>query len=529
MELNRRLFFLVLALLQAVAGSSQHAGYRSFHNVIAGAGATTVSAFAQDSLGMIWFGTNKGLVSYDGYVTQAHHGRNDSTNTYVYSIVVLDNRLLCLGTDYGVLFYDYQNDSYLPNATRFPSDVRTLLLDGNDLWIGSLKGLYRYRLDSKRLESFAGDAAGGRPKLTVYALAKQGSDLYIGTYNGLYRKRDGAQSIDAVSLSTRHGRSNFFVNSLLADTAEGSVWVGTEGALYRYDPSTSSTAEAVPLHDQSVKSLAMDRHRMLLAGTDAGIYVYDPKKQTAATVVHDARNEKSLANNIVWAIFADREGNWWFGTDYGTSVASGRPVFQTVPIYEVTGIGEGNRFYNILRDSRGRYWLGGTNGIILTDTLGAAHAAPAWYRMGDSRYPLAHNRIRDIYEDIDRQVWIATDGSINRYDEATRGFDRYTIVNQSRTANANWAYDLFEDRHRRLWIATYLGGIFVVEALSVIGQVGYFKYTTRKYGQGRRLLKMAPLHHHFEKSGWTESKIIVRFWILGLLCSLIAFSTLKIR
>jgi len=473
MELNRRLIFLIWGLLQTVPGLTQPLGYRSFQNVIAGAGATTVSAFAQDSLGMMWFGTNKGLVSYDGYVTQAHHGRNDSTNTYVYNIVVLNSRLLCLGTDYGVLFYDYQSDRYLPSTVSFPSDVRTLLLDDNDLWIGSLKGLYRYELDGKRLESFTGDATDDdQPKLTVYALAKLESDLYIGTYNGLYRKQDGVQSIGAVSLSTQHSRSNFFVNSLWVDTAEGTVWVGAEGALYRYDPTTTETTEAIPLHNQSVKSLAMDRHGMLLAGTDAGIYIYDPGKQSAVTVVHDARNDRSLANNIVWAIFTDREGNWWFGTDYGTSVTSGRPVFQTIPIYEVTGIGEGNRFYNILRDSRGRYWLGGTNGIIRTDTLGARRTAPAWYRMGDSRYPLSHNRIRDIYEDIDRQIWIATDGSVNRYNEATHGFDRYTIVNQTRTANANWAYDLFEDRNRRLWIATYLGGIFVVDKQRLMAASG---------------------------------------------------------
>ena len=79
------------------------------------------------------------------------------------------------------------------------------------------------------------------------------------------------------------------------------------------------------------------------------------------------------------------------------------------------------------------------------------------------------------------------------------------------------------------FVLAIVGGVFVVEALSVLGQVGYFKYTARRFGQGKRLLRMAPLHHHFEKSGWTESKIIVRFWILGLLCSLIAFSTLKIR
>jgi phospho-N-acetylmuramoyl-pentapeptide-transferase len=74
-----------------------------------------------------------------------------------------------------------------------------------------------------------------------------------------------------------------------------------------------------------------------------------------------------------------------------------------------------------------------------------------------------------------------------------------------------------------------IGGVFVVEALSVMGQVAWFKYTARRYGRGRRLLLMAPLHHHFEKAGWAESKVIMRFWILGILCSLAAFSTLKIR
>ncbi len=73
------------------------------------------------------------------------------------------------------------------------------------------------------------------------------------------------------------------------------------------------------------------------------------------------------------------------------------------------------------------------------------------------------------------------------------------------------------------------GGIFVAEALSVMAQVGWFKYTRRRYGQGRRLLRMAPLHHHFEKAGWAESRIVMRFWILGILCSLLSLATLKIR
>src|SRR5688572_13128307 len=79
------------------------------------------------------------------------------------------------------------------------------------------------------------------------------------------------------------------------------------------------------------------------------------------------------------------------------------------------------------------------------------------------------------------------------------------------------------------FLLAIVGGVFVVEALSVMAQVVWFKYTARRTGKGQRLLKMAPLHHHFEKSGWSETKVIFRFWILGVLCSLIAFSTLKIR
>jgi phospho-N-acetylmuramoyl-pentapeptide-transferase len=74
-----------------------------------------------------------------------------------------------------------------------------------------------------------------------------------------------------------------------------------------------------------------------------------------------------------------------------------------------------------------------------------------------------------------------------------------------------------------------MGGIFVVEALSVMLQVGWFKFTKRRYGTGRRIFKMAPLHHHFEKSGWKESQVVVRFWIITMLLCLVGLASLKLR
>jgi phospho-N-acetylmuramoyl-pentapeptide-transferase len=78
-------------------------------------------------------------------------------------------------------------------------------------------------------------------------------------------------------------------------------------------------------------------------------------------------------------------------------------------------------------------------------------------------------------------------------------------------------------------VLAIMGGIFVVEALSVMLQVSWFKFTRKKYGEGRRLLKMAPLHHHFEKSGWKETQVVVRFWIITMLLCLVGLSTLKLR
>ncbi len=74
-----------------------------------------------------------------------------------------------------------------------------------------------------------------------------------------------------------------------------------------------------------------------------------------------------------------------------------------------------------------------------------------------------------------------------------------------------------------------MGGVFVAETLSVMVQVAYFKYTKRRYGEGRRILRMAPLHHHFEVGGWKETQVVVRFWIITMMLVLVGLATLKLR
>ena len=74
-----------------------------------------------------------------------------------------------------------------------------------------------------------------------------------------------------------------------------------------------------------------------------------------------------------------------------------------------------------------------------------------------------------------------------------------------------------------------MGAVFVAEVLSVMLQVGWFKFTKKRYGVGRRIFKMAPLHHHFEKSGWNESQVVIRFWIITMMLCLVGLASLKLR
>tara|TARA_B100000900_G_scaffold414065_1_gene439648 strand:- start:17772 stop:18986 length:1215 start_codon:yes stop_codon:yes gene_type:complete len=82
---------------------------------------------------------------------------------------------------------------------------------------------------------------------------------------------------------------------------------------------------------------------------------------------------------------------------------------------------------------------------------------------------------------------------------------------------------------RKELLIPVLCGIFLVENLSVMLQVGYFKYTKKKFGEGKRIFKMAPLHHHFQKLGMHESKIVTRFWIVGVMLAILTIVTLKLR
>lgn len=457
---------IVLFLLTAVilsTGFAQRSKYRTFENIKLEAGASVISYFLQDSLGIIWVGTNRGLYSYDGYSLQAHFAYNDPTNTQIHCGVLIDQVHLFLGADSGLLIYDTETDSYEEATVKFPTDIRTMARQGDTLWLGTLNGLYAYSLTHKELKLYDPEQYPGFPHKTVYSMALSADgQLYVGTYDGLCYYIPSEDRFQEIDLPRFPGKNNQFVNSLLLDESHQCLWVGMEGGLLKYNWPENSVTKVEGVQDNSVKSLCLDADGRLLAGTDNGLYLY-AEEEPVQHVMHDSRNPNSLQNNIIWNIFSDRSQNIWLGTEAGISLFRNNRAMAFVPISEITGTGDGNQFYSIYRDSRGYFWFGGTNGIIRVERQGANWLNPIWYTTDSETFPLPHGRIRHILENSQGELWIATDASVLRYDYARKQFVQVNILDQTGEFNTNWAYNLLEDEQQNLWIATCLGGVFVMD------------------------------------------------------------------
>ena len=437
--------------------------------------ANTVFTILQDSEGLIWFGTNQGLYDFDGYHCHPHYHTGARSNSHIYCGVEMDKKFY-LGSELGILIYDIKKNDYIPCDNNFPIEVRALSADNGMLWIGTLNGLFRYDPANNVIENFSKEI----PHTTVYSLLQvKNGDLYIGTYDGLCRRSHATGKTEEIALPRVAGRRNLFVNSMAADEKNGRIWIGSEGALYKYDLSSNEATEIPALRGNSIKSLALNEEGDVIAGTDNGLFIHN--QSGTRHYQHDSRLPKSLSNDVVWSLFVDKDDNIWAGTEYDVSLAVNNQKIEVTSIGHLTGRGDGNRFYTLFRDSRDYLWLGGTNGIIRYKN---GHSR--WYMMGDEKNPISHNRVRDIFEDANANLWVATDGSINRFDFNKEQFINYSIIDETGTFNSNWSYAILEDNNHNLWVGSYLGGIHMIERDRLIASPG-MATATRSYNTNNGL------------------------------------------
>lgn len=463
------LFILLNFLIIPNAIFAKNINSESFENIYLEGDATTVTCFAQDQSGLMWFGTNNGLYSFDGF--QINDYSHISEKTRIHCMLVLDASIMCIGSDNGLSFFNYQNDKLINKSIKFPMNIRSLCLIGDDLWIGSVNGLYQYNLKTETLDSIS-VGVNGIPHKTIYSLAKMDNQMYVGTYNGLVKYDVTKKEFTTIHLSNTPKKNNQFINALLYDSLSHKLWVGSEGALSELNTENSEIKIWPQFDNNSVKTLALDSSNNLLVGTDDGLFICDLKTSETDHLIHDSRNNQSLINNIIWSIFRDSRKNVWIGTDFNISLARFNESTKIIPISQITGVGDGNRFFKLKKDSKNRYWLGGSNGLILALDL-ENHTHNKWFRMGHT-LSLAHNRIRDIYETPDDNVFIATDASIALFDESKQQFKFYSIQDSTFTYNSNWSYNIIEDNKGYLWVATCMGGVFILDKSKLLKSNGTY-------------------------------------------------------
>ena len=441
------LFTFILALLSALTSA------QTFSN-IAIAEASTVCSIAQDEQGMVWLGTENGLYSYDGYRTIPHNTAADGTvvATRIHSMLVSHN-IIYMGTERGLLVYDIRSGRYKQPLGQSPKDIRAVAMHQGRLWMGSATGLYSCSLAANdiRLEN--------RQPQNVYSLLSTPRGLLVGTIDGLALRSPGG-SIRRIPIG--NGLQPL-VNALAPDRGTHAVWIGTEGALYRYG--WHSFQPVAPLTGNSIKSLALHGDN-IYAGTDNGMFIYNKVSNHISHALHDSRSARSIANNIVWAVFNDRWGNLWAGTDQGVSAIQRRPFYTYTPLSDITHTGDGNCLHLIFRSADNMLWLGGTNGLI---AYSATHgflpdmgADIAWYRQTSTAHYMSHNRVRRVYSDGEGRVLVCTDHGLNIYNPLNRQMRNVIVTDPSRRYSTAWAYDVVDDGRGRYWICSYMGGVFVV-------------------------------------------------------------------
>lgn len=469
-----------------------------FKNVSVPPSAYTVMGICQDRKGMMWLATGDGLYSYDGYSLHLHPLDGIKGRLGLRAVSLIDDHYLCLGSlSRGVLVFNLRTGRWEDPFPELHSihSVTMLKVYGGYLWIGTnVSGVYAFHLRTRKLRKCK--LPKSFPDITAFEGA--GNSVYFSSVAGLCSVDLATWKVTLVLVPG----NNPFVNTLFWDHQARRLLVGMENYVYSYDPRLHQMRPLLLQPGNVFKSIQKDLHGNLFFGTDAGLILYDPRTHQAEHFLHDTKDARSIGSNIVWQIITDREGNLWMATEKGVSLLQRNLPYQLVPLYDLTGSGEGNTITQMLYDSKGRLWMGGDNGIILYDGR-----ETIWFNANNPSHHLAHNRIRRIVENKDHDIWLASDGSIARFDETTRQFVYYHVVTPD-GRHADWCYGVQEDERGRLWLNTWASGLLLVNKKQLMANGPHRPFVARPlkgfdYQDSRKLVQDVIMDGH--GSAWVSS------------------------
>jgi len=431
------LLFLLAMMLSIGVCSAVPFNYLSFNNFNQVTQKLSVRSITQDHNNVIWLATESGLYSYDGYLLREHQITFDVAsrpNMEAFSqnlnFIIADGDSLLLGSDDGIIVFRLAD--YTANRLDYAQGetVNAIYRHEDQLWVVTETSVY---CNQQRLAHHLGSITGS-------GLGTLG--IFIGTSEGVCLIAYNDFRLERIQAPIKKPKTFLPVYN------NGMFWIGNEEKLILWDDSNLNVSfeVAIPV----AKKLFSDRQGNVLVCTDNGLYIIAPNREVSV-VRHDARSLNSLAGDVVWNLFSDVDDNLWVCTNAGISFVNFSPRLLRLPLPIFTGEGQGNQIFCIYFDTHGRFWFGGTNGLIRIDDYRHNFRQSRWYRMGDEHYPIHHNRIRTITEDSHGRIWVGGDGGLMYFDELTQQFDRLLIAEDDN----NWVYDIQEDKDGTFQVTTY--------------------------------------------------------------------------
>ena len=440
-------FFLTANLSWANSHITNKSTQLEWKNIDVDGQRAAVFCIYSDSRGIMWLGTSKGLFLFDGANTHSIH-QQQLSDFQVYTIVEHANSLI-LGTNRGLIICHTNDFKIEAIPSRLCGEIRCMLNNGNELFLGSLNGLYAYNYKSKKIKNIGV----GLPHHSVYSLFRDSrGNLYVGTYNGLAIYNKLSKRFSAINSPVCfHDSQRSFINCMLESQDHHTLFIGTGKGLLKYNPLIGEWTIQKNIEKNVIKSLSYDKKGNLLIGTNMGLYY--KKNGHILSYKRNTYKPTSLAGNQIWTIMTDAANNIFVGHGQGLSIAANSSTSHNIKINTLISSEESNEILTIHRDRKGGLWFGGTNGVIIQKTDGHS----TYFRLASS-ITTEGNCVRSITEDTNGIIWLSTDGGIYRYNSDKNNFDVFFLEDTKHRHISNWIYSTCQVGSN-LWIGSYLGGV----------------------------------------------------------------------
>lgn len=458
MNLKLNLILLLLALPFWCSQAQMNDPYLEFEDI--DQSGISVTTLFQDDLGQLWVCTLDGMYIYDGNTVRRSKNRisSDLSSRFLRCYYKINSEEYYIGSENGIYLLNLRTDSFALIPQTAGIDVRIMAkLDETTFWLGTMDGVLKFNTETMRAEKV--NEIASYPVVSIQ-YNKEKKTVYFSNDNGFYVYDLLSQTYTFVPLPAK-GAKSYLVHAMTYDNIHNCLWVGAENVFFKYDIATGEFEKKKLSSDNTINVITVDISGYVWVGTDSGVCVYNPDTDRENTFQSTSQNIRG----VVWAIFEGRKGTMWVGTDGGLSLYKKNPSVQIHRWEELCGSRERNRMTCMLKDSRGNYWFGGTNGL---GRLAPGRKQIDWYKISGSGHYIIHNRIRCIYEDYEGDLWVGTNESINRFDYNKGFFTHYTIMDSTRTRNADWCQSIVGDEFGKLWISSFLGGVFCVDKKALI-------------------------------------------------------------